>query len=507
MMKMMKLILLLAVWTGQLVSGVTIQLSSPEQEIATFELGEKLFVNRGYTLLEPPGRLRGMDFLRDSIDQSIFQCLEKGTIYILTPNPEDSVDSMAQQLLDKGFVRTEDASFQLFSTGAKNRVDVYAKTVEKGEWIQISKWGVVVNVEASGEVAAGLERLPAKVLTGPAIAQKMPKRVFQGIPSLEVTESGRLWAVWYGGPTQGEDENNYIVAVTSVDGGKTWTDEKVYIDPDGPGPVRVFDSEVWVDPDGKLWLFWAQTIGHEGRISGVWAITAENPDVEDPEWSDPVRVADGVMMCKPLVLSSGEWALPVSTWRKTDNSAKVVVSTDRGQTWSVRGGCDVPEAVRSYDEHMLVERTDGSLWLLARTNYGIGQSVSTDGGKTWPDLSPSAIPHPSSRFFIRRLQSGSLLLVKHGSMTEKTTRQKLTAFVSDDDGKSWTGGLLLDGQVAISYPDGGQGADGQIYITYDHGRNHEREILLARFSEEDVRAGRLVSKDAALKQIIHKQLD
>ncbi|MGA1181564.1 MAG: extracellular solute-binding protein, partial [Marivivens sp.] len=72
-------------------------------------------------------------------------------------------------------------------------------------------------------------------------------------------------------------------------------------------------------------------------------------------------------------LSSGEWVLPASTWRKTDNSAKMVVSTDRGASWTVRGGCNVPAAERAFDEHMFIERQDGSLWLLARTTYGIGQ--------------------------------------------------------------------------------------------------------------------------------------
>ena len=32
--------------------------------------------------------------------------------------------------------------------------------------------------------------------------------------------------------------------------------------------------------------------------------------------------------------------------------------------------------VRQFDEHMFIERRDGSLWLLARTKYGIGESVS-----------------------------------------------------------------------------------------------------------------------------------
>ncbi len=54
------------------------------------------------------------------------------------------------------------------------------------------------------------------------------------------------------------------------------------------------------------------------------------------------------------------------------------------------------------------------------------------------------MPHPTSRFFVRRLKSGALLLVKHGPLDKRVKREQLTAFVSDDDGKTWQGGLLLD---------------------------------------------------------------
>ena len=161
----------------------------------------------------------------------------------------------------------------------------------------------------------------------------------------------------------------------------------------------------------------------------------DDPDDEQPQWSQPRRLTDGIMMCKPVVLSSGEWVLPASTWRATDSSARMIVSTDLGRTWSLRGACNVPQDVRAFDEHIIVERKDGSLWLLARTKYGIGESVSTDRGSTWPDLKPSAIAHPSARFFVRRLSSGNLLLVKHGAIDQRTGRSHLTAFVSSDDGQ------------------------------------------------------------------------
>ncbi|MBN2311695.1 MAG: exo-alpha-sialidase [Candidatus Hydrogenedentes bacterium] len=339
---------------------------------------------------------------------------------------------------------------------------------------------------------------PPQIVGPPDEAHSPASRRFQGIPSLALAPGGRLWAIWYAGKTADEDENNYVAIATSGDGGASWQ-EALVVDPDGDGPVRAFDPELWVDPDGRLWAFWAQAIDHNATVGGVWAITTGNPDDAAPAWSAPRRLTDGVMMCKPLVLSTGEWALPASTWRETDNSARLVVSADAGGTWDVRGACNVPEDVRNYDEHMVVERKDGSLWMLVRTNYGIGESTSPDRGRTWSALTPSSIPHPNARFFIRRLRSGRLLLVKHGPIDEKTGRSHLTAYLSEDDGASWTGGLLLDERKGVSYPDGQQGADGTIYLIYDYSRTGEQAILMARFTEEDVLAGKADSPTVALR--------
>lgn len=331
----------------------------------------------------------------------------------------------------------------------------------------------------------------------------LKSRKFQGIPSLAVSPEGRMWAVWYAGITPKEDQNNYVVVATSKNGSKSWK-EKLIVDPDGDGPVRAFDPELWIDPNGVLWLFWAETIGHDGTIAGLWAKTNNNPGKEGSKWSEPRRITDGIMMCKPTVLSSGEWLLPVSTWRETDNSARVIVSEDMGKTFTLRGACNIPKEVRNYDEHMIVERNDKSLWMLVRTKYGIGESISNDKGETWSDLMPSSISHPAARFFIRRLISGNLLLVKHGQIEEKTGRSHLTAFISKDDGSSWLGGLLLDERNGVSYPDGQQSQDGTIHIIYDYSRTKDREILMATFTEEDVINGEIASANGSLRTIVSK---
>lgn len=313
-------------------------------------------------------------------------------------------------------------------------------------------------------------------------------RKFTGIPSLAISKAGRMWSIWYAGITPDEDANNYVVVSTSGDNGNTW-EEVLIIDPDGDGPVRAFDPEAWIDPNGTLWLFWAQAIDHDGSVGGVWSMQTANPDENEPEWTEPTRLTNGVMMCKPTVLSGGEWVLPASTWRKTDNSAKAIVSTDEGKTWQERGSVNVPEKFRNFDEHMIVEKNNGELWMLVRTNYGIGKSISYDKGFNWTPLIPSGIQHPAARFFIRRLNSGNLLLVKHGPIDMKTGRSHLMAFISEDDGFTWSNGLLLDERPGVSYPDGQQMEDGTIYITYDYNRTKEQQILFTSFNEDDILSG------------------
>ncbi|MBI5832653.1 MAG: exo-alpha-sialidase [Armatimonadetes bacterium] len=327
-------------------------------------------------------------------------------------------------------------------------------------------------------------------------------RAFTGIPSLAIAPGGRLWATWYAGATPAEDRNNYVVVSTSGDGGASWR-EVLAIDPDGPGPIRAYDPELWLAPDGRLFCSWSHMdTSHADTRYGLWTVSTDQPDAAEPTWSAPRRVADGVMMCKPLVLADGTWAWPVSTWRHHDHSAQLVVSTDAGRTFAPRGGCNVPVAVREFDEHMFIERRDGTLWLLVRTLYGIGESISRDGGRTWPELTPSSLAHTSSRFFISRLASGHLLLVKHGPVAQRTGRSHLTAYLSRDDGRTWLGGLLLDEREGVSYPDGQQAADGLIRIIYDYHRTADQHILTAAFREEDVEAGRDVSGAVRLRQLV-----
>lgn len=342
----------------------------------------------------------------------------------------------------------------------------------------------------SAEVDVALE--PASVIVSPW-KQHIPPTRRQGVPGIERTAKGRLWAV-YGRDV--ESTRNYQVLRKSDDDGRSWSDVKLMILPSQG--VRAMSASIWIDPQGRMWVFWGQSFGQQDGRYGIWAVVTDDPDAEHPRWSEPRRLGDGIMLNKPTVLSNGDWLFTSSVW-KADDSIKVYASTDRGKTFHLRGTANIPDPeTRGPDEPMIVERKDGSLWMMVRVR-GLGETASRDGGKTWAPVKRLAIPHPTSRFFLRRLNSGALLLVKHGPLDKKTGREQLMAFVSDDDGSTWQGGLTIDAREKVTYPDGVQAKDGSIYIIYDYNRTPDGTILMAVFTEEDVRAGKPVTEKTRLR--------
>lgn len=89
-------------------------------------------------------------------------------------------------------------------------------------------------------------------------------------------------------------------------------------------------------------------------------------------------------------------------------------------------------------------------------------------------------------------------------MNIRTSRKQITAFLSEDNGQTFPYSLVLDSREKVSYPDACQDANGTIYAVHDYDRTGKGEIILDRFTEEDVKAGKIVSKTGLLHQIIRK---
>jgi hypothetical protein len=511
---------------------------APPEQPAVMKRGVKLFTDRDYTLTEAPDFLMGRGFLRTSIEGYEVECVKPGDVFVMTLSKKHSANQ-SESLLNQGFKKVDTPEFQLFP-GQINRVFTWKRTLKPSDRLHFRKLAFLVTGkdteialakpkrETSEAAAARIQRMekvaehalvPPTVNTSPLPEYDYDKLDYGMTIGIERTPGGRLWACWVAG---GDNPDAYFVLASSDDDGETWSRPRAVLDSheDGLGAKRsILVGNLWTDPKGRLWLIFDQSMDMFDGRAGVWATTCDNPDDDAPTWSEPRRIWHGVTLNKPTVLSTGEWMLPISLdqrpgfrefrdcFRELDplRGANVFTSTDEGATWERRGVRTFPNP--DWHEHMIVERKEKSLWMLARTRTGIMESQSTDGGRSWSKPVASSIKHPVARFHIRRLASNRLLLVKHGAAIDSHKgRSLLTAWLSDDDGKSWRGGLMLDERTGVSYPDGFQAPDGTIYISYDRNRSTDGEILLARFTEDDILARKLVGQQSRIKMLISRPL-
>lgn len=334
-------------------------------------------------------------------------------------------------------------------------------------------------------------------MSGCVIVSSKGTRAWQGIPTIERASDGRLLCAFFSGGPEEPHVDNEILLTTSEDDGETWSEPEVIISP--CGNTRAFDPCLWHDPAGKLWLFYnlgdIQTPKHS-----VMAITCLDSNCETLEWSSPIELELNLPFAfrlnKPTVVSNGNWLLPVTYMNEPLGVKKdreiwfgggaqlqgVAISSDAGATWRLRGALKAPYWAL---ENMVIEKTDGTLWMLIRTGGGfLWESYSTDLGESWSPAEATDIPNPGSRFFIRRLSSGELLMINHADFVKNDEfprgRHNLAAMFSDDDGASWSKPIMLDPRNEVAYPDAVEAPDGTIYVVHDRDRKNAGEIILRR---------------------------
>ncbi len=452
----------------------------------------KLFSDRQYKIAEVPEPVKGLPFLLGSIESLNVECVEPGVLFALTPNQGDALRST-------GFVKVNTPEVRLFSVETQP-VGLYRKEVGKGERLAFKKW--VVLALADGAEVRETDPYAPVVIANPGTEFQDEARPGAMIIGMDRTPKGRIWGCWTG---TGDKKDGYFLLATSDDGGAAWSKPRLAVGARTDASQKLSGALVgnlWTDPKGRLWLFFDQQLGDPKKRITNWFMRCDEPDAAEPVWSEPVQFAEGCTLNKPTVLQNGDWLLPVSDWHK--KTARVFASTDDGATWKERGNLQFPDW--NFDEHMMIELKDGRLWMLARTNGQPYESFSADGGETWSEPRQAAtVQNVNARFFLRRLASGRILLVKNGPPTERVQiRVNMSAWLSEDEGQTWKGGLLLDERHAVSYPDGFEGPDGLIHILYDWNRHTDAEILMAKFREEDVLAGKVVSKDAKLRMLVNK---
>ncbi len=243
--------------------------------------------------------------------------------------------------------------------------------------------------------------------------------------------------------------NAKIIAKTSRDGGRSWSESRVLQENVGKnnvmsvtlrrmGPADLADSSV-----GFFYL--VKNGMHDLKVH------LRTSNDEGGSFSPPVLVSQDpgyhVMNNDRVArLSSGRLLAPIASTADVGSVNHFVsfcyLSDDQGQTWRRgKGQIDYPQ--RGALEPEVFESRDGRAAMIIRTQLGhIAISYSGDGGETWSEAASWNVRAPEAPSTIRRIPAtGDLLLVYNDTFTPGVghggKRTPLTVAISTDDGKSW----------------------------------------------------------------------
>ncbi len=355
--------------------------------------------------------------------------------------------------------------------------------------------------------------LPAAVLVALPLATVGAQPLF---------ETGQLGVGLQGDveiPTLGTDDGNTIYCVYSAninsiwiqstkDAGNTWSEPVQVMGL--PGPSYITDANLLVD-GARITVFATHAMpreGQEGKIArSVFRVAVSEDRGQTWTQQDPLTVARKyVCGCvhSPLWLDGDtvvvgySWDLhaeddrPVADEGAMTIRSGVLISHDRGRTWTpgADAGPDIP--TMGLDEPALVRLANGDLFAVLRTNQARPyETVSHDGGLTWEPVKPSRLRGHNSPAALYRLADGDILRAWDNS---SANRYPLVVALSQDECETWSrartvatpattpeGGLSFD---TACYPTIAQATDGTILLAWWQRAGGHNSVHFARFNCE-----------------------
>ncbi|WP_229683314.1 sialidase family protein [Echinicola rosea] len=297
------------------------------------------------------------------------------------------------------------------------------------------------------------------------------------IPGLATTTEGSLIAVYDVRHNSSVDlqEDIDVGMSRSTDGGENWEPMKIIMDMEewGGKPQKengIGDPAILVDPsDNTIYVVALWLHGKPGKRAWLSSGKGISPDEtgqlvmvkskdDGKTWSAPINITAQLKKKEWKLMFNGpgkgitmrDGTLVFAGQFKDENDmphSTVIYSQDKGETWHIGTG-----AKSNTTEAQVVELNNGSLMLNMRDNRGGARSVAVtkDLGKTWQE-------HPSSRSALvepvcmaslitypenRQSMDASHLFFSNPAVSDG--RYDMTIKSSQDEGVSWSSGLLLD---------------------------------------------------------------
>ncbi|MEO6742812.1 MAG: exo-alpha-sialidase [Chthoniobacteraceae bacterium] len=283
--------------------------------------------------------------------------------------------------------------------------------------------------------------------------------------------AGGLVAAWFGGTAEGKPD----VGIWS----SRFTDEK------WTAPVEVANG---VQTDGTRFPCWNPVLFQPkggalllfykvGPSPSKWWGMLRNSTDGGRTWSDARRLPDGILgpiKNKPVQLANGDILCPTSSedagWR-----VHFERSSDGGANWSKTDAVNDGKVIGAIQPSILFPGGE-KLLAIGRTKQAhIFRIASDDGGKSWGEMSLTALPNPNSGTDAVTLRDGRHLLVYNHTAKGRTP---LNLAVSRD-GVVWEAALTLETVPGeYSYPAIIQTGDGLVHITYTWKRQRVRHVVI-----------------------------
>ena len=282
-----------------------------------------------------------------------------------------------------------------------------------------------------------------------------------------------LVVAWFGGTE--EKHPDVGIWISALRDGRWQAPREVatgvqYTRPDGTAHRHpTWNPVLWQVPGGPLLLFWK--CGPDP--ASWWGMLAVSND-HGETWSAPQRLPeqiDGPVRNKPILLPDGTLLCGSSTenagWRVHFERTR-----DLGRTWERVGPIHDGRTFGAIQPTLLT-RPDGSILALCRNQNGNGSILATssaDGGRTWSELKPTALPNPNSGIDGVSLKNGRhVLIYNHTHRGQGTPRgREMLNLAISDDAETWHAGLILDNEprAEFSYPAVIQTNDGLVHVTW-----------------------------------------
>jgi lysophospholipase L1-like esterase len=292
-------------------------------------------------------------------------------------------------------------------------------------------------------------------------------------------DAGRTWAK----PVQ----------VMGLPGGRYITDANVLVDRDR---ITVIATHVLDAPD------------HPGAIAQSEFLAATSED-GGRTWSPPQAIPLArkyvcgcihapVWLDGDAVVMGWSWDVPAEEGKPvTDEGAMhlragVLISEDRGRTWTPGQDVDLPDQRMGADEPAVVRLSSGDLFMVVRTTTRPYETVSHDGGRTWEPLKPGPFQGFNSPTALLRLRDGAIVRAWDNS---PTNRFPLVVSLSTDDCRTWSPPRTVteptvqqDGSLSYAtacYPSLAQAADGTILLAWwQRSSQGTNSVWVARLNRE-----------------------